>query len=848
MTTGKGGSSSQVTGYKYFMSVHFGIGRGPVNELAEIRVGDITAWTGSAIFSQFGTIDKPTLFGGDEKEGGIDGDFKLFMGESTQTIDSIITSNIEGGFPVPGWRGVTTLFYYGLISSNNPYPKPWKFRVNRTTEGWDGDVWHSELAMVPMQSSPLTLVSFNVQPHSGDSILIGAEEVDFFTTVVGVSHNVEIGSDVETTASRFAAVLNTHSADLYDVAASVNGLIVTLIFPATVSVRAGHGSFISVTQQGGNIKAMNPAHIIYECVTNNIWGRGYDPSVIDEVSFLAAATQLYAEGFGICLKWNRQDEIDRFIDTIVHHIGAALFIDRRTGLLTLNLIRDNYDADALPTFTFENGLLDIREDQSSSTDTSYNEIIVKFVDPVSGKTGSIRVQNLASFQSLGSLISTTVEYLGAPTAALAGRLAQRDLKINSSNIRRMTVIMDRVGWNISPGDVFKINAPTRGIDNMVLRAGDIQDSNLKEGSITIQALQDVFSLPDTSYVVPQPSYWIPPDRSARVIDQRLVDEMTYYDLAYNMPPSELAILTADTGLVKVMAEQPNGTTIEYILQSKTSLETGFADRVVAGFDASAELSAAIGIHTTAITFERGHALNLVEFTNIPVLIGEEYCILYAYDTVAGTATIGRGCIDTIPVAHPDGEKIWFQTNMPTGDIRDYSTGEIVDIRLISRTTSEQLDPSLAPIDTITIGGRQGRPYPPGNLDIDGVPFEVTQVVDGDIVFTWAHRNRITEANFLLDHEGGSTGPEAGTTYNVRVYDGADDPEVDAPIRTVTGISAATWTYTGAMDTADGALHSYWFQIESERDGLVSWQHYNVKIMRSSGFGDDFGFNFGGGPP
>src|SRR5690554_4689840 len=41
----------------------------------------------------------------------------------------------------------------------------------------------------------------------------------------------------------------------------------------------------------------NPAHIIYECVTNGEWGMGYPASVLDDAKFKAVADTLHAEGF-----------------------------------------------------------------------------------------------------------------------------------------------------------------------------------------------------------------------------------------------------------------------------------------------------------------------------------------------------------------------------------------------------------------------------------------------------------------------------------------------------------------------------------------------------------------------
>lgn len=853
MSMGKGGSTSQVTGYRYFMALHQGLCRGPINVLHEVRVGDLPAWTGSLTTTDFFEIDQPNLFGGDQKEGGIDGTAKLLLGAADQVVDSIITDNIEGDFPVPGWRGVSTVFYYGLISSNNPYPKPWKFKVGRTTAGWDTAVWHPELAAISMQSAPQTFITINTQPHSGDSIFIGGFEVGFFTVAdPPAASGLAIGSDAEETASNLAAHINEWSEDLSDATATSNGLTVTVVFPAATSITAGHGSFTSISNTGGAITAMNPAHILYEVVTNNVWGRGLPTTFIDEPSFLAAAQTLVAEGFGLCMKWMRQDDIDRFVSLVLQHIGGALFINRQTGLVTLKLLRQDYDPDLLAPFTFENGLLDITEDESSSNDTTFNEIIVNYIDPISGQQGSLRTQNLASFQALGTLISNTVDYLGLPTASLAARVSQRDLQLNSGEIRRFKIKIDRAGWYISPGDVFKISIPTRGIETMILRAGAIEDGPLEDETITITAMQDIFGLPESSFVTPQPSFWTPPDRSVRVIDQRMVGESTYYDLAYNMPPAELAALTADTGIVKVYAEQPTGFTVDYVVASKTSLEAEYVERTTAGFDAGAELAASISLHATTGTVESISGVSLIDSLPIPALIvgedTEEYVEVTALDIETGVVTIARGCIDTVPHAFITGDKIWFQTNMPTSDFVDRSTGEIVNVKLLSRTSSEKLNIALAPVDTIEIGGRQGRPYPPGALEIAGIPFELSQTVEGDIVFTWAHRDRIIQGNFIVDHTEGNTGPETGTTYNVHVYDGDDDPDVDAPLRSETGITTAGFTYDAAMDTADGSLFSYWFRIEAERDGLVSWQSYVVKVLRFTGFGEGFGFNFGGGTP
>jgi len=830
-------STSQITGYRYEMAFHMGICHAPINELNQINVGDLTAWIGSLQTTDFATIDQPDLFGGDTKEGGIVGTFKLFLGLPDQVVDDIIVEQLTPGLPVPGWRGVTTLFYYGQISSNNPYPKVWKVRANRSTAGWENGVcWYADKCRLIVNEDLISFVIFDNNPEDGDVLSIGGVELSYVTADAD-EHQVLIGSDISTTIDNTVTFINFNH-DIYNnaVASGTGGNQMQLLFSTPTTVVETVGDFITVVSGDADIKAMNPAHIIYECCTNTVWGRGYPVSFIDDSSFRATADKLYDEGLGLCFRWTRQEDVDRFVQKVIDHIGAVLYIDRTSGLLTLDLIRDDYDPDTLTTYGFDSGLLDITEDESASADTSYNEIIVKYTSPLNGKAGQIRVQNLASFQSVGAVISTTVEYPGVPTATLAGRLGMRDLRVSSGDLRRFKLKMDRRGFYIKPGGVFKIHAPTRGVESIIVRAGTIEDTTLTDGTITVGAVQDVFTLDDATYLAQQPSYFIPAVKEPRIIQLRDVGEMTWYDAADNLPPLLTDQLDNDTGVIKVFAANPGGGAIEYRVTSRAGGETLFGNRSIAGFDTAATLRTSMGCYTTDIEIEPLSGL-LAGGVAVgqPVLIGEEYCEVVDFDVGAKTLTVARGCIDTIPTPHSVGDTIWFQTHSPTTDFRDYATGEDVEVKLLTRTSSQQLDASLAPVDTVTIAARQARPYPPGNVLVNTVGFCNPHVISGDITLTWAHRDRIVQGNVLLDHSAASTGPETGVTYTVRVYDGT------TLLRTVTGITGTTLVYDTTMAAADGDPGVLWFELESVRDGLASWQHYRFAVSRPATF--DFGFDF-----
>lgn len=143
-----GGAGGGVKGFKYLFGIHMGIGRGPVDELIEIKVGDKTAWRGSIVDNGQTEIDEPELFGGTEKEGGIVGTFTTMFGRPDQIADPALGTVLKA--PMPGFRGKFTAFFDGIISMNNPYPKPWKFRVRRALQGWDGDPWYPEKAVISL--------------------------------------------------------------------------------------------------------------------------------------------------------------------------------------------------------------------------------------------------------------------------------------------------------------------------------------------------------------------------------------------------------------------------------------------------------------------------------------------------------------------------------------------------------------------------------------------------------------------------------------------------------------------------------------------------------------------------
>ncbi|AKO30575.1 phage tail protein [[Haemophilus] ducreyi] len=478
---GKRKGGAVTVGYRYYWDIHSGLGRGPVDEIVELRIDDKSAYVGKPnelTHSQAIYIDKPNLFGGENTggEGGIQGRLEILMGEPDQKPTQMLVNLLKGNQNpapaqsnssrlrkagqrkkqqaqqdffkageltdaaiskddmIPGFRGIVSTVFSGLISCYNAHPKKHSYCLRRNNKGWHGGaVWYPEKCKIMLRNDTLKISGLTKEQEE--------------------------------------------------------------------NVRQIH--------------AMNPAHILVECATNKSWGGKKDLSDLDLDSYKKAADTLYEEGFGLCLRYNRQGSIKEFMQQVIDHIGAVQYDNVETGKQAIRLLRNDYNPDDLPTFHYDNGILMVQDDDSSATDTTANQIIVKWRDPVTNREDQAIANNIASVQMHG-VIAKTVEYKGVPTFDLAARLAQRDLEMVASSLTRLKIVFDMRASELKHGDVFKVHLPERGIESAVFRVSAIENGN--EGELIVTCMQDVFGLPAANYSTRQSeSLYIPPDYTAKPI-------------------------------------------------------------------------------------------------------------------------------------------------------------------------------------------------------------------------------------------------------------------------------------------------------------------------------------------
>lgn len=876
-----GGKGKKVTvGYRYFMGLHFGLCHSPVDAFMELRGGDRTAWAGEGYeeetgdFGQGSTVPgdpigevtesqririyAPELWGGEKREGGIDGYLDVMMGEDTQAPNDYLAAQIPG--PMPAFRGMLSLvFRGGMVAAMNPYPKPWKFRVRRILKGWHGgEAWYPEKAPVLVGNAyalpadaegweyqvldeeedpgntnltpPADGWSTGQAPFGGGSgstgnttwpiktvlwarraLTLPAHITQYLEVVAENGCVVWVNGEEVGAVNRSNVQIPNNQENTFSFQVTGGGTV-ELLIKAFDEEGTGGLTALSASMSSPGVMGMNPAHITYEALTNPDWGLGYPPAVLDLDSFAAAADVFYAEGLGLCLQWVRQDSVEGFIQDIMNHAGAVLAQDPRTALFRLLPIRGDYITAELPELRRGLNVLSVESFQRAAVTETVNEIIAEFTDASTGKKGSLTVQHLANIQAQGGIASQTVRYPGAPNAALAERLALRDLNARALPLCKVKLTADRSAASLLPGEVVRWSDDVLGIVDMPLRVLQVNYGSLTDGRVVLDLAEDVFGLPATGYLGQQGPGWQEPERGPAAPPASDAFEAPYVTVLRSLGATLAGTLTDDAGFLAMAAAPPSTTSYGFQLRTRTG-SGAFAEVGTGGtWSPGGVLTADVGPLDTVLTLAGATGYDEMAAGQLAMLgTGDdaELVRLDAGDPTAATVTVGRGVADTVAKAWPLGTRFWVIEDAAANDPTEYATAEEVDAKALTETTGGVLAEADAPTDTVVMDQRQARPYPPGLFRINAEAYP--EALTGALTVTWAHRDRLLQADTLRAEGEASIGPEPGTTYTLRAYLDGDLVDTQAGL---TGTTATTSL------GADGVGR---IELEAVRDGLTSWQ-------------------------
>ena len=556
---------------------------------------------------------------------------------------------------------------------------------------------------------------------------------------------------------------------------------------------------------------MNAAHIIYECLTDSTWGMGYPTSELDSAAFAAAADTLHSEAFGLSLLWSKSTGLDEFIKGILKHIDGLLFVSHKTGLFTLKLMRGGYDVSTLSTLDASN-IQKISNYKKMSISELVNQITVSYTNPITGDKNSTTVQDIALIQQAQSTIGTNIDYPGITSSVIASKVAARDLRAMSTPLTKCTIYANRQASNLNVGDVFKFTWPRYGVQQLIMRVASIEFGDLGNNAIRIDCVEDVFAMGSALYLVEPTTAWSSPIQDPTVATNSLVIETPYYDIARKLGDVQAQALPSTAGYIQATAARP-GNAVNARLYTKGGGST-YEDYGVIDFCDSAITTIAIDQKTTVISLSDFSDFSISDVGRYAIINSEIISIISLSET---SITAGRGCLDTVPVSHSAGSRIYFADPYMSTDGIEYVSGETANVKILPTTGRGTLDINSAPELFKTIVARQSRPYPPGNVMVTGTAYPL--VVSTDLLISWSHRSRTqqtTETIYATTY--GNIGPEAGTTYSLEIRDFSTNTLLDYIYNTnSTSFSSSVY--------GNGSIIKV--LLWSIRDGLTSFQTHNI---------------------
>jgi len=834
-----------IQGYKYYLGVQYALCLGPVDHLVAIQSNKKPVPFGASGSDALTVgINAENLFGGPTSEGGLSGRMTFYRGTQTQGSNAYLSKKQTGASVVGSYSGTGNGFLSFLAPGNGAV---------------------AEVITITALSSHYT--ADPTKPYYGFrefsvvgsvSGAIGTAYADYAFSSTKINFTITTGSTDFSPGDHFtvttsATRISPHYQGLCYVV--LEGFYVgTSSYLKTISfiVRRCPDPFgWGTSDPRVNINGdANAALWMYEILTDVDNGLGISPTKINASSFQAAAVTLKNEGLGISMQIDQQSTADQILSEMLRHVDGILWVDPQTSLWNITLARADYD----PTMILELTVDDIKStpefSRASWSETS-NEVGITFLDRAADfNTRTVQAFETANIAATGEVRPQTIAFNGLSNSTTASLVAARVLKTLAYPISKLVLKTNRKAWNLRTGGVFRFTWIPLGINDQVFRVTRIGYGDLVDGTISIDAVEDIFGLSFVSYDPAPDSGWVNPTGSpVAPAFQELVE------LPLELVPDGVVGIYAMTVIARSQTTEKSYEVWQPIGGSDTETNEVFGFSPVAVLE-NLYPAATPAKDTTGFKLQLG-GLDLgvlVDTDNGGVILGANLAIfddtgeIVSWETATvnmdGTTTIAgvlRGVMDTVPRDHPVGTRVFFFSSGPgLTQIDPYPADLTVQAKILPKNNVGTFPIGSASYQTLTTISRYLRPYPPGDLRIDGLTYGTRySITFGDQTFTWTSRNRLTQAagGTLIFQDAADITPEAGTTYKVFVVIGG------SLIRTVDP-ATTPFTYTGDDRASDGGTGPVSLLFASHANGLDSYQA-QVATIEMTGFGLDFGAYFGG---
>ena len=816
---------TQTTGFRYFLGVQSMLCHGPVDALVDIQADgkSIQPRTTTTILNGSGTEDyiqincnAPKLFGGTDPGGGggITGILDFYRGLPTSQPNAYL--GLKQGRIVTNQSGLGFTFFgvgNGGITSLSAGSSSLEETFTITFVGIDTNTLHSTFgkAKWSIVGSVSGTLSNSVANAEGSRDLWSDQAFSNprINVLIHTGSTQYASGDVFTIKTLHSHVAPSYRNLCYGVAEQLYWGTSNYLKPIAWVLRRCPDPLAQGAAVANISGDANPVLAVYELLTNLNYGLGIPTARLDPVSFSAAAVTCSTEGLGISMQFDTQGSADQLIGEILRHCDGVLFTDPATGLWTITLARGGYDPTTLPTLTVDSVLQTPDFSRGSWRETT-NLVNIRYSSRAANfDDRSIRAYDPANIAVTNEVRPQTIDFKGISSQTTAGLVAMRVLKTLTYPLSKIKVVANRSAWKFRPGGLFRFTWVPLGIINQVFRITRIGYGELTDGKISIDAVEDIFGINSVAFVSPPISGWVNPLGAATPCSvQQLVELPFFLQQRESLPLGIYALAMAgrdpavNERSFEIWLNPGSGLADSGITSSfcPTGVLNAAYPAGLTAFDSTGfVLSAAGGADLDSLA-----AVGPADFAN-----GVNLCMIdneimawttptLNADGTYGIAGVARGLLDTVPADHAMGAPVFFfslgaNVTSPT----PYPADLIVTARFTPNSAIDQLAVSAASDVTLTTRSRHVRPYPPGNVSVNGHPYGVRPAtVTGDLTVTWKSRNRLTQA-LTIQQDAGDIAGETGQSFQVQKK--IAGVAVGAPINVG---ASETFTYTAAQRGID----------------------------------------------
>lgn len=496
----------------------------------------------------------------------------------------------------------------------------------------------------------------------------------------------------------------------------------------------------------------NPANVIYEVLTNAEWGYAIPTADIDTANFVTAGTTLFGEANGFSFVLDRQEELPEMLKRLEEQIDAIIYLNPILGKWQIKLVRDDYDPLTIPEINDTN-VDEFLPFTRVTWEGTKNTVRLPFFQRNDNYKATYEfAQDQANIRIVGKTTATTLQHPGVKNESQANRIVWREIRTLATPLLMGEAVVDRTLYGVLPGDVLAFTNVDLNLVRLPMRVKSVDYGNLLEGKIKLELCQDVFHAAAGTFGDPPSTGWTLPQDvlSPFPAGEQLAFEapraFTYRDTGGSTPLQDRVYAAARkvgaAAAFKMIERHASGT------PSGAFTEFGnvYQFMMIGNLDANLPVGSAYPLPTLLINASPDTQAQLeASFPTVtdPVDLGTELitlCMVGNEFFLVSSAQISgadvqlndvyRGVLDSAQENHLAGDPVYLL--FVGGGLSDSSiaAGQNVHVKLLPRSTTDEVLESAATQIAFTMQNRTRRPYPPSELSLNTVRFDPTVALEG----------------------------------------------------------------------------------------------------------------------